>query len=53
MKEKIIKILERDKEKYIKLRNKYSKGWQYNNYYYYQGQIDYINELITWLKENV
>ena len=51
MKEQIINILERDKETYIKIRNKNSKSWQYDKFYYYQGQIDYIDKLIKWIKE--
>ena len=50
--EELIKKLEKKKEEYIKLRNKYSKGWQYNNYYYYQGRIEQIDDIIDYVKQH-
>ncbi len=39
--------LEKKKETLLKLRDKASKNWDIQKFYYYQGQVDFINELLT------
>ena len=43
MKKKLLK----EKDTLIKLRDKASKNWDTQKFYYYQGQIDFIDELLT------
>lgn len=41
------KKLEKEKERITKLRDRASKSWDTQKFYYYQGQIDFINEMLT------
>lgn len=43
---KITLKLTEEKEELIKLRNRESKKWKKDTFYYYQGKIDEINKII-------